>query len=292
MKLRRSALVGCAILLLASLGWTAIRWVRGAAPHYGGDLKAAVDCGNIKGFGGCVRGWDLVDTGKEWIVTDADLGGEWANPFAQSQYQMRTAVTVQPQDEHYHRYSYVSVGSGTVYATIRAHAIQVINLDGQCSQLDPTDPQWWWVPNVVYTDRGISIEVYDAEASEWDSLSWENTHENSPCTYASQNSGQGPHPQGSGSNGEIRVATSLPVLPQDSHIRVSFKWKVTAGATVDNATVQQWQEVVTYTAYSQLTTAAPDVDFDLDEERCNRETVAKVVASKATVSDAAFLDIA
>ena len=54
-------------------------------------------------------------------------------------------------------------------------------------------------------------------------------------------------------------------MAPSSSIRVGFKWNVTGGATVDNASVFDWEEVIWYTAMSELTDADPDVDFDLED---------------------------
>ena len=257
-----------ALCCVASFSEADLRWSVNGAGYQGGDANAPSNLGNITGLAGCVRGWDPVDVGSDYVVTDADLGGAWARFGPQIQYLMQTAPTQRLEDEHQHGYRYSSAASGTDYSTLRAQAIQVNNTDGACWRMNPSDDSWWWTPNVVYTDRGISVEIYDENSDSWSELpgGWQETHHNSPGTYASQNSGQGPYPVGSGSNGEIRVATALPVVPENTDIRVAFQWAVTVGATVDNATVQQWSEVVTYTAMSSLSTEDASEDSDLETE--------------------------
>jgi len=267
--MKRTAVVTIIVILCAATASEAVlRWVVNGAGYQDGDANAPSNLGNITGLAGCVRGWDAVEVGDDHIITDADLGGAWARNGPQSQYTMQTAPTQRVEDEHQHGYRYASGTSGTQYTSLRAHAVQVINLEGTCWQLDLSDPSWWWTPNVTYIDRGIKVEVYDAGSDVWYELSggWDYTHKSSPATYASQNSGQGPMPVGAGSWGEIVVSRELPSVQEGTDIRVAFQWGVTVGATVDNATVERWSEVVTYTAMSSLSTDDASTSFDLYEE--------------------------
>lgn len=260
---KNSLFVLVALVLAAASSYALLRWT--AHDAGGGAQKNASDLGSIKGLVGCVVGWDLVDEGDEWIVTDADLGGSWAKDTIQCQYPLTVAPTVQPEDEHYHQYTYDTETSGKVYKTVQAQSIEVDNVDGTCWQMDANDPQWWWTPNVVYENRGIVLHVNTGTGWSGVSGAWSSTHKNSPGSYASQNGGHGPYPNGVGVDGEVRVAHALPTVARGSSIRVLFKWKVTGSATVDNACVQQWYEVVTYTALSALSEEAASVDFDLAE---------------------------
>jgi len=251
-------------VLVVGATYATIGWVVEA--YGGGDEKQSCNVGAITGEVGCVRGWDLVSSGDEYIVTDADLAGQWAKNGAQSQYQLQTCSAEAGPDTHYHYYKLAS-GTYNDYKTVQAQAIQTLIMDGAAWRYWLSDSEWWWIPSVDYDDQGISLEVQNANSGAWSQESWGTTHYDAPANYLSQNSGQGGRPQPSSNShaGEIRVAAALPVgVPVGTRIRVGFGWEVTATASVDNGTVQQWEEGILYTAFSNLSEDAHTVDFDLD----------------------------
>ena len=106
----RKSILLAATLMLAAVTSTAVnRWVQNG--WTGGAKKESCDLGNVTGDVGCVRGWDHVSSGVDHIVTDADLGGQWAKGAIQSQYPLATCAKI-VNDTHYHQFALLKNGCG------------------------------------------------------------------------------------------------------------------------------------------------------------------------------------
>jgi hypothetical protein len=245
------------ILAYSLLTWAAGSWT--PASTGGGATQKDVSCGNIIGVAGSLWGeWDDTPTATT-IFSHTDLGGEWDG----SEYPAKTAPTQNVPDTHYHRWEKVNDGTpgdNTIQVQTQVSTIT----EGTAGQLNANDPQWWWIPSVVYIDGGVSVAAQNPGSEEYTDFAWGEIHENSPATYTSENSAQGGAPQATSSShgGEFRGSATMPPSAGGRSIRVNFKWTVVASAASDNANVDEWKEGVHYDALSAITGADVEDDFD------------------------------
>ncbi|MCG3135982.1 MAG: hypothetical protein HMLKMBBP_03769 [Planctomycetes bacterium] len=140
----------------------------------------------------------------------------------------------------------------------------------------PSDPQWWWMPNVVVLQTTPKVERYDTETNAWvdwtgteqdptDGNGWDNTfYPGAPGvtqhtgSYASMHGGPTPSaPAHSGTSGHFGGKVQLPQSENGTEFRVKFPFTVHAGADSDNATVTNWKEYLHADCKSEINSSSP-----------------------------------
>lgn len=248
-----------ALLLFVAAAWAASLWTQYG--YGGGDKTETAHCGEITGTLGTYNPWAGA-AGTNYIFTHANEGAKWNG----NQFDAASALPLTVTDTHFHYWA--KEGGGLPdQNTLRVQTWEMPDVGGTAAQYRPGTP-WAWTTSTKVEFPSPSVHRQNAGTNQWILVEWtvgggtQNTF-----TWTGQAKPDlTTTPVASGNSGGFAGSLALPLLPSESQLRISFPWKVIAGASCDNAKVTNWREGVHYDIVSLVVDADPMANFDYTGE--------------------------